>query len=53
MSNAVKRLVAEGENLLARMIDEQTDIHIKWVVEFDMFEEALDDVRKEIEKGVL
>lgn len=50
-SDAVRRLIIEGSNLLARMEEDMPPEYFKWIVEFETFEEALDDVKKEMKAG--
>jgi len=47
-SDAVRRLVIEGSSLLARMEEEMPPEYIDFIVEFETFEEALEDVKKEV-----
>jgi hypothetical protein len=51
-SAAVRRLVMEGSSLLARMEEDMPPEYIKWIVEFETFEEALNDVKEEIKTNI-
>jgi len=52
-SDAVRRLVMEGSSLLERMEEDMPPEYFKWIVEFETFEEALNDVKEELKKEVI
>ena len=53
MIDSLKRLLWEGESLLSVIKQDLPELHEKWIAEFGTFEEAINDVKEDLEGGVV